>query len=426
MEIKNISKLNHDLCCGCESCAQKCPKHCISMIEKEDGFLYPQIDNSLCVNCGLCVKACPALSDEVAAKPYKAYALFNKDDDERRESSSGGVFISFAKRRIEEGGGVCGVVFDSRWMPHHVCAETLEDMRPMMGSKYVQSRTDKVYQECEVYLKSGRKVLFTGTPCQCSALHTFLRHKEYPNLLTIDVICHGVPSPGVWKEYLNETFGEQSSCRRQAADGKNTVLNSSLNAKSPIGDIKFRDKTDGWEKYRFVVRRKSAVKADKNSVLLSDMHRDNPFMKGSLSDIYLRPSCYNCPAKKGRSGSDIQMADFWGIREVDRKFYSSKGVSMLIVHTQKGMDFLNKMKGRIKQIDERVDLLNRSYSHCAIPHPRREEFFYRVDNEDLISVINELTKQKITERVYFYIRVCLKYFRINHFINKMKAKWERK
>ena len=181
-----------------------------------------------------------------------------------------------------------------------------------------------------------------------------------------------------------------------------------------------------WEKYRFVVRRKSAVKADKNSVLLSDIHRDNPFMKGFLSDIYLRPSCYNCPAKKGRSGSDIQMADFWGIREVDRKFYSSKGVSMLIVHTQKGMDFLNKMKGWIKQIDEQVELLNQSYSHCAIPHPRREEFFYRVDNEDLISVINELSKQKITERVYFYIRVCLKYFRINHFINKMKAKWERK
>ena len=165
---------------------------------------------------------------------------------------------------------------------------------------------------------------------------------------------------------------------------------------------------------------------EKYDEFIDKFYRDNPFMKGFLSDIYLRPSCYNCPAKKGRSGSDIQMADFWGIREVDRKFYSSKGVSMLIVHTQKGMDFLNKMKGWIKQIDEQVELLNQSYSHCAIPHPRREEFFYRVDNEDLISVINELTKQKITERVYFYIRVCLKYFRINHFINKMKAKWERK
>ena len=348
MEIKNISKLNHDLCCGCESCAQKCPKHCISMIEKEDGFLYPQIDNSLCVNCGLCVKACPALSDEVAAKPYKAYALFNKDDDERRESSSGGVFISFAKRMIEEGGVVCGVVFDSRWMPHHVCAETLEDMRPMMGSKYVQSRTDKVYQECEVYLKSGRKVLFTGTPCQCSALHTFLRHKEYPNLLTIDVICHGVPSPGVWKEYLNETFGEQSSCRRQAADGKNTVLNSSLNATPPIGEIKFRDKTDGWEKFRFVVRSKSASKADQNSVLLSAIYSDNHYMRGFLNDLYLRESCYHCPARSFSSLSDITIGDFWGVHKLEMDdMNDDKGLSVVTINTQKGIDLFNDISSEL-------------------------------------------------------------------------------
>mgnify|MGYP003078124686 FL=1 len=370
MEIKNISKLNHDLCCGCESCAQKCPKHCISMIEKEDGFLYPQIDNSLCVNCGLCVKACPALSDEVAAKPYKAYALFNKDDDERRESSSGGVFISFAKRMIEEGGVVCGVVFDSRWMPHHVCAETLEDMRPMMGSKYVQSRTDKVYQECEVYLKSGRKVLFTGTPCQCSALHTFLRHKEYPNLLTIDVICHGVPSPGVWKEYLNETFGEQSSCRRQAADGKNTVLNSSLNAKSPIGDIKFRDKTDGWEKFRFVVRPTSASKADQNSVLLSEPLNVNLYMKGFLSDLYLRESCYQCPARPYKSFSDLTIGDFWG---VDRLGYSHlndhKGLSIMVVNTQKGEDSFDECKSDFNCVELSIDEAIKSNSNI-ITHKR--------------------------------------------------------
>lgn len=353
------------------------------------------------------------------------FAYKNDSSDILKESSSGGAFTELATCIIEQGGVVYGAAFKDDWSVHHICIDNIEGLKKLRGSKYVQSNIEDCYIDAEKKLKKGTIVLFTGTPCQIKGLKCFLR-KDYPQLLTVDFICHGVPSPGIWKRYLNEEFGKDETCRLQAADGENTVLNSSLNAKSPIGDIKFRDKTDGWEKYRFVVRRKSAVKADKNTVLLSDIHRDNPFMKGFLSDIYLRPSCYNCPAKKGRSGSDIQMADFWGIREVERKFYSSKGVSMLIVHTQKGMDFLNKMKGRIKQIDERVELLNRSYSHCAIPHPRREEFFYRVDNEDLISVINELTKQKITERVYFYIHVCLKYFRINHFINKMKAKWERK
>ena len=415
-------------CCGCEACVQKCPKKCISLVQDKEGFWYPHVDESLCIGCKLCDKVCPYNEKSefsLSKSEEKLFAYKNDSSDILKESSSGGAFTELATCIIEHGGVVYGAAFKDDWSVHHICIDNIEGLKKLRGSKYVQSNIEDCYIDAERKLQKGIMVLFTGTPCQILGLKNFLR-KDYPKLLTVDFICHGVPSPGIWKRYLDEEFGKEETCRLQAADGKNTVLNSSLNAKSPIGDIKFRDKTDGWEKFRFVVRRKSAVKADKNSVLLSDIHRDNPFMKGFLSDIYLRPSCYNCPAKKGRSGSDIQMADFWGIREVDRKFYSSKGVSMLIVHTQKGMDFLNKMKGWIKQIDEQVELLNQSYSHCAIPHPRREEFFYRVDNEDLISVINELTKQKITERVYFYIRVCLKYFRINHFINKMKAKWERK
>lgn len=383
----------------------------------------------MCIHCKLCDKVC-LYNDKkdfpILKYDKRLYAYKNDSPQILRDSSSGGAFTELATCVIGQGGVVYGAAFKEDWSVHHICVDNVEGIKRLRGSKYVQSRMENCYVDAEKKLKNGIMVLFTGTPCQILGLKSFLR-KDYPKLITVDFICHGVPSPGIWKRYLAEEFGEErETCRLKAADGKNTVLNLSLNAKSPIGDIKFRDKTDGWEKYRFVVRGKSAVKADKNSVLLSDMHRDNPFMKGFLSDIYLRPSCYNCPAKKGRSGSDIQMADFWGIREVDKKFYSSKGVSMLIVHTQKGMDFLHNMKGQIKQIDESVELLNRSYSYCATPHPRREEFFYRIDREDLISVINELTKQKITERAYFYIRVCLKYFRINHFINKMKAKWERK
>lgn len=415
MEVNNISKLNSELCCGCESCAQKCPKHCISMVERKDGFFYPEIDTSLCVNCGLCVKACPALSSEVAEKPYKAYALFNKNDDERRDSSSGGVFIAFAKRFIKDGGVACGVVFDEDWMPHHICAETMEQMLPMMGSKYVQSRTEKVYQECEAYLKNGRKVLFTGTPCQCSALHTFLRHKDYPNLLTIDVICHGVPSPGVWKQYLDETFGNKVQSRRQAADGKNTVLNSSLNATSPIGDIKFRDKTDGWEKYRFVVRSKSASKADQNSVLLSEPLNVNTYMKGFLSDLYLRESCYQCPARPYRSFSDLTIGDFWG---VDKLGYSHlndhNGLSIMVVNTKKGEDAFDKCQTDFELVELSIEEALKSNSNIVTHKRAKKE-----------KLINKYLKYK--ERMTLTDAVN-KTTHISFFNRKMiglKCRWER-
>lgn len=338
--------LDENLCCGCGACVQKCPKQCISMKEHKDGFLYPKVDDAVCVQCGLCTKVCPALSKMEAGKPKKAFALKNLNERDRMASSSGGVFIAFAKKIINEGGVVCGVVFDENWLPHHVCAETLEEMLPMVGSKYVQSRTDNVFNECEDYLKEGRKVLFTGTPCQTSALHSFLRYKNYPNLLTMDVICHGVPSPGIWKRYLNETFGKkEDNSRLQAADGKNTVLNYSLNAKFPIGDIKFRDKTDGWEKYRFVVCKKSASKADQNSVLLSESLNVNPYMKGYIADLYLRESCYKCPARPYKSFSDMTIGDFWGVEKLGYSHLNDhKGLSIIVINTARGCEVFEELK----------------------------------------------------------------------------------
>ena len=410
MKVNNIGKLNREKCCGCESCAQKCPKHCISMVESKEGFFYPEIDRSLCVNCGLCVKACPALSSETADKPYKAYALFNNNENERQNSSSGGVFISFAKRFIIEGGVVCGVVFDKEWMPHHVCAETMEEMLPMMGSKYVQSRTEYVFQECEAFLKSGRKVLFTGTPCQCSALHSFLRNKEYPNLLTIDVICHGVPSPGIWKQYLNEIFGRNAQCRRQAADGKNTVLNSSLNATSPIGDIKFRDKTDGWEKYRFVVRKKSASKADQNSVLLSESLNINPYMKGFLSDLYLRESCYQCPARPYKSFSDLTIGDFWGVEKLGYSHLNDhKGLSIMVVNTKKGENAFKYCQADFTLVELSVEEALKSNSNI-VTHKREKKdklinkFLRYKEKMSLTDAINKATHISFINRKMIGLR----------------------
>ena len=285
-------------CCGCAACVQRCPKQCISLKEDGEGFLYPVVDESLCVGCGLCEKVCPIINRPEKLPVKEVLAVKNRNEDERMASSSGGVFVALAKNVIDQGGVVFGAVFDENWEVKHTYAESMDGVRPMMGSKYVQSRIGDTFRQAERFLKEGRKVLFTGSPCQITALHNYLR-KDYPNLLSVDFLCHGVPSPGVWRRYLDEVLDRSA---RRAAAGKNTVLSSSLKSLPVITGIEFRDKTlHGWQKYSFVVRGASASKADKNSVLLSDIHYDNPFMKGFLRNVYLRPSCYRCKCKNGVS-----------------------------------------------------------------------------------------------------------------------------
>lgn len=249
---------NKKNCCGCSACVQRCPKQCIRLVEDTEGFLYPQVDEEICIKCGLCEKVCPILNQADKLPVQEVLAVKNPDEEERMNSSSGGVFLPLAREVINKGGVVFGAIYDKSWEVHHVYAEKIEDVYPMMGSKYLQSKIENTYKEAERFLKQGREVMFVGSPCQIAGLRTFLRNKEYPNLLAVDFLCHGVPSPGVWRRYLAETYGGygvKEHGRLQATAGKNTVLLSSLNATSPIGDIKFRDKREsGWKKYRFVVR----------------------------------------------------------------------------------------------------------------------------------------------------------------------------
>ncbi len=361
-------------CCGCSACIQRCPKHCISLQEDHEGFLYPEVDGSLCIDCGLCEKVCPFLHPDEAIEPLQVLAVKNRNEEERMRSSSGGVFIELAKQVLAQNGVVFGAVYDGHWEVRFSYAETLERVRPMMGSKYLQARVESAYRDAELFLKQGREVLFTGSPCQISGLRKYLR-KDYPNLLAVDFICHGVPSPGVWRKYLNETLAEPSA--RRAAAGKNSVLSSSLNVMPAVSGIEFRDKTlHGWKKFSFVVREKSASKADPNTVLLSDIHRDNPFMKGFLSDIYLRPSCYACKCKDGSGHSNLTIADFWGIDRLMPDFDDDKGVGLVLLNTRKGEEIFQAldMEVRTSTVDV-VRTFNPAYCRSANQHPKREEFF---------------------------------------------------
>ena len=372
-------------CCGCSACVQRCPKQCIRLEEDTEGFLYPQVDEETCIKCGLCEKVCPILNQADKLSVLEVLAVKNPNEEERMNSSSGGVFLPLAREVINMGGVVFGAVYDDSWEVHHVYAEKIDNVYPMMGSKYLQSRIETAYRDAERFLKQGREVMFVGSPCQIAGFRTFLRNKEYPNLLAVDFLCHGVPSPGVWRRYLAETYGgydakEQS--RLQATAGKNSVLLSSLNATSPIGDIKFRDKREsGWKKFRFVVRQKSASKADQNTVLSSDIHYDNPFMRGFLSDIYLRPSCYACKCKNGVNHSDMTIADFWGINHIAPEFDDDKGVGLVLLNTKKGEEYFSRLPMDMMPSNlEKAHYYNGGFNEHTKAHPKRDQFFFLIEN----------------------------------------------
>jgi len=340
-------------CCGCSACVQKCPKQCISLKEDNEGFLYPEVDKSICIDCGLCEKVCPVLHQCEPRKPLKVYAAKNLDEEIRRQSSSGGVFTLLAEQIIQEGGVVFGARFDENWEVKHDYTETIEGLAAFRGSKYVQSRMGDNYRKAEDFLKQGRKVLFSGTPCQIAGLKRFLR-KEYDNLLAIDFVCHGVPSPGVWRQYLKETVARMCD--------KNSVSTDPISKENAhVESISFRDKSSGWKKYSFTLTLSTTSRSGaKNTVSLCEVHSKNIYMRGFLANLYLRPSCYTCVAKSGKSCSEIAIADFWKIEEIDSSMDDDKGTSLVLIYTQKGMETFNVRKNSIKEKSYKEALLGNS------------------------------------------------------------------
>lgn len=332
-------------CCGCSACVQACPVKCISLIEDEEGFSYPHVNKEKCIECGLCEKICPFINQAEEKKPLKVLAAKNPDEEIRLKSSSGGIFSMLAECIIEEKGVVFGVCFDENWQPVFDYSEDFEGIAKFRGSKYVQASVGTAYYDARKFLKQGRKVLFSGTPCQIAGLNRFLKEK-YDNLYTVDVVCHGVPSPLVWRQYIEEVTKMPD---RREGDGKNTVLSDSKDIPVITG-INFRDKMLGWKKYSFVVRMKSAV-GGQNSVLLSDIHRENLFMQAFLNNLILRPSCYACKAKAGRSGSDITIADFWGIESYYPEMDDDKGTGLVLLNTEKGQNMYDVLVPRPEQLE---------------------------------------------------------------------------
>lgn len=372
-------------CCGCNACVQRCPKQCISMPEDEEGFLYPIVDLSVCIDCGLCEKVCPVINQESERNPIEVFAAVNQDDFIRMQSSSGGIFTALAEQIIRENGVVFGARFDEKWEVKHDYTETIEGLKVFRGSKYVQSRIGDTFKQAEFFLKAGRKVMFVGTPCQIAGLRLFLR-KEYVNLLAVDIICHGVPSPMIWRKYLED------KTKRQGIEF--------------IQSISFRDKGTGWKNYSFNIKYEKGYSESS----FSEYASQNIFMKGFLADLYLRPSCYACPAKKLKSGSDITLGDFWGIQHIKPELDDDKGVCAFIINTRKGIEWQNKLVIQKYKFDF-TDVVkgNPSLVYSVDIPEKRATFYDKLRTSGLVKLVSKYTELPLILRLKIFIYNLLKH-----------------
>lgn len=384
-----ITIKDNSLCCGCMACVQVCPKQCIRVYEDREGFLYPKADKAQCNDCGRCESVCPELQQNAGRIPLEVYAAFNPDEEIRRQSSSGGIFTLLAESVIDEGGVVFGARFDEYWEVMHDYTETKEGLAAFRGSKYMQSRTSNAYRQARQFLQAGRKVLFTGTPCQIAGLKGFLK-KEYENLLTVDFVCHGVPSPKIWRMYLDEAVG---------LSGKQQV--------STIKDIRFRNKKSGWKRYSLVITTSQTMTSvEEDPALVSEVFTENPFMKAFLGDLILRPSCYRCPSKAGKSGSDITIGDFWGIEKINPGFDDDKGCNLVMLNNEKGVElFCSLQTFRQRMTYSQALAGNPSISHSVSLTKYRDFFFRRCDKkQSVICAIDDRYSMRLRKRVLRFLQ----------------------
>lgn len=343
-------------CTGCSSCMNVCPHNAITMIGDEEEFIHPFIDTEKCVDCKLCQKTCPITVTPMLNSPKRVYSGWSLDNTIRLNSSSGGAFTEIARPILEAGGVVFGCGLDADLLAVHMYVEDMAALRSKLsGSKYVQSNIGDSYAKAKSFLKAGRKVLFSGTPCQIAGLHNYL-HRDYPNLFTVDILCHGVPSPMVFEDY-KKFMAKQYHMK--------------------IDDVKFRCKKSSWIFYNMVltghVEKNNAVKTYEGA------YYEDPYIRGFLRDNFLRPSCYECKFTRVERASDFTIADWWGYKKHSKQDvgFRYKGVSLILVNTDKALELVQylNMYLRLRSLEE-AKHTNICLSH-PFPMPISREMFWK-------------------------------------------------
>lgn len=361
-----IASSEKEMCTGCFACASACPMNCIIMKEDKEGFFYPSINTEKCIECGVCKEVCPAIVSKDYSGNSVAYAAINKNLEQRLASSSGGIFILLAESVIAQNGVVFGAKLDDRFQVVHCYAEDLKGVKEFQGSKYVQSKIGNTYIEARQFLEEGKIVLYSGTPCQIEGLKTYLG-KEYDNLISIDIICHGVPSPKVWRKYVE--FQSQQ-----------------------LGEIKkvsFRNKSNGWKD--FLIRLEFLNGTIYNQKISKDF-----YMRAFLQNVSLRPSCGKCQYKKLHRTSDITLADFWGVVNLFPEMDDDKGTSAVIIHSIKGQEVFEALKEKIlfEQVKvEQIAYYNPAMIESVKVSKYRKKYFANLDELCFDMLSDKYTKR---------------------------------
>lgn len=358
----NIKILNKDLCTGCELCSNVCPFDAIEMKANEEGFLFPEVNNK-CTQCGLCAKKCPQLSEKAIKKEESECYAVRCNEALRASGSSGGVFAALSEYIIEKKGVVCGAAFKSDF--HEVSLVSITDkgsLNKLYKSKYVQSNVGKIYSETKERLERGEKVLFSGCPCQIDALNTFLG-KEYKNLVTVDILCHGVPSPLAYKKFLEEV-----------SDGGN----------KPIVSVDFRDKKYGWG---------TLIKVEFADKTIHYDYYNGNYFKAFLSGLSMREGCFSCKYAQFARVGDITLGDFWGVKNYKTTLDDGNGTSLIICNTTKGKAILDEIKKKfsiIERVPQKTVIQIAEKANAALVRPTykpqmRNCFFYHLKKGDSFS-----------------------------------------
>lgn len=376
--IDNVEVFTKDKCCGCGACKQKCPKGAISLCEDPGGFLFPVVNSELCTSCGLCLNVCDFNKCYAENKEFQGevFAAIHLDEESLMLSASGGAFMAFANYIIENNGVVCGAAWDTEMNLVHVGITRKEELYRLQGSKYVQSDTGSVFVDIKNNLTQGKMVLFSGTPCQCGGLRGFIG-SDYHNLYCIEILCHGVPSSKMLKAYF-------------------TVLEKRF--KEKIVDARFRDKKRGWGGLLNIVTERGKLRKRHHHYLSVP---ESSYYQYFWDAAIYRESCYVCRYAKKERESDITIGDFWGVQrflDIDYR----KGVSVILVNTEKGKKLIGKVENSMRTIPVTYDmaaLQNGQLHHPSLKHKDSEEIM-RTFIEDGYAGIEEQYIKYYKKAVY--------------------------
>ena len=379
---------NKQECTGCGACYNVCPKNAITMEMNSKGFYSPVIDGEKCVDCGLCDKICPLdkYKSQNIEQP-RAFAFQNSDEETLYKCASGGAFAYFAKNVTDSGGIVYGVVYDENLVVCHTRADNLKDLEKMYSSKYVQSDTRGTLKSAKADLQDGKTVLYSGTPCQIAGLKSYLG-KDYNNLITVDLVCHGVPSPLVFERYKSE-------------------ITKKLRKNEQILNIDFRSKINGWSGLLY-----TTIFTNKRLFHIS-MYKDN-LMRAFLGNIILNKSCSDCKFNKIPRVADITLADFWGADNYDVTLNNKKGLSVILINTEKGHELIKNVEKTCLIKEVPLDVIikyNKNISGSSVPNVKRDEFLEDIKKgKSLKSCVQKYMDDPLYIKLYRILPQFLKNF----------------